>query len=58
MGMPDHLVIHGHVLALSPLPRKKYRKSILNNAVALLRLFMVKPVDKVQFTNRSGRDKN
>lgn len=46
-GHADHLVIHGHVLALSPLPRKKYRKSILNNAFALLRLFMVKPLAKV-----------
>ena len=46
-GHANHLVIHGHVLTLSPLPRKKYGKSILNNAVALLRLFMVKPVPKV-----------
>jgi len=47
-GHAAHLVIHGHVLTLSPLPRKKYRKSILNNAFALLRLFMVKPVGNLQ----------
>lgn len=45
-GHSAHLVIHGHVLTLSPLPRKKYRKSVLNNAFALLRLFMVKPLAK------------
>ena len=47
-GHANHLVLHGHVLALSPLPRKKYGKSVLNNALALLRLFMVQPVPKVK----------
>lgn len=42
-GQNDQLMIHGHVLRLSPLPRKKYRKSVLHNTLALLRLFVVKP---------------
>lgn len=42
-GHADSLVLYGHVLRQSPLPRRRYRKSILNNAFALLRLFMVRP---------------
>lgn len=42
-GHAEQLVIYGHVFRQSPLPRKRYRKSVLNNTWALLRLFMVKP---------------
>jgi phosphatidate phosphatase APP1 len=42
-GHAEQLVIHGHVFKQSPLPRKRYGKSVLNNTWALLRLFMVKP---------------
>src|SRR5215213_7224249 len=42
-GHADQLMIHGHVFRLSPLPRKKYRKSFIRNTLALLRLFIVKP---------------
>lgn len=42
-GQNDRLMIHGHVFKLSPLPRKKYKKSMLHNTLALLRLFIVKP---------------
>jgi phosphatidate phosphatase APP1 len=42
-GHPEQITIYGHVFKLSPLPRKKYRKSFLRNTWALLRLFMVKP---------------
>ncbi len=42
-GHADSLVLYGHVLRQSPLPRRKYLKNVLNNAFALLRLFMVKP---------------
>ncbi len=55
-GHAAHLIIHGHVLTLSPLPRKKYHKSILNNAFALLRLFMVKPLGHMKLrTEWQGR---
>lgn len=47
-GHPEQLTIYGHVLAISPLPRIKYRKSFIRNTLALLRLFMVKPYKKVQ----------
>ena len=43
-GHTNNLVIYGHVLKLSPLPRKRYRQTVLANALALLRLFMVKPL--------------
>ncbi len=42
-GHADQLNIYGHVFKLSPLPRKKYRKSFIRNTWALLRLFIVKP---------------
>ena len=47
-GHTNQLVIYGHVLKFSPLPRKKYRKSVLRNTWALLRLFMVKPFANVE----------
>ncbi|MDB5197768.1 MAG: hypothetical protein JWP88_2139 [Flaviaesturariibacter sp.] len=43
-GHANQLVIYGQVLRQSPLPRKHYSKSVLNNTWALLRLFMVKPL--------------
>ena len=42
-GHADQMTVYGHVFRLSPLPRKKYRKSFLRNTLALLRLFMVRP---------------
>jgi phosphatidate phosphatase APP1 len=42
-GHSEQLSIYGHVFKLSPLPRSRYSKSVLNNAIALLRLFMVTP---------------
>lgn len=49
-GNGSQMLIFGHVLSLSPLPRKKYRKNIWTNAFALLRSFMVMrvPHAKVQ----------
>ncbi|MEP6712517.1 MAG: phosphatase domain-containing protein [Ferruginibacter sp.] len=43
-GNNTHCFIYGHALALSPLGRKKYRDNFLFNTLALLRLFMVKPI--------------
>ena len=43
-GNQESCVIFGHVFSLSPLPRKKYRDNFLSNTLALLRLFLVKPV--------------
>jgi len=42
-GHVEQFTIHGHIFKLSPLPRRKYRKSFIHNTWALLRLFMVKP---------------
>jgi phosphatidate phosphatase APP1 len=36
--------VFGHVLALNPFPRKKYRRNIWTNTFALLRSFMVRPI--------------
>ena len=47
-GHTNHLVIYGHVLKLAPLPRSRYTKSIINNTLALLRLFVVKPAGCVR----------
>ncbi len=43
-GNGNNFVLYGHALSLSPLQRKSYRQFFLFNAVALLRLFMVKPL--------------
>ncbi len=42
-GNEKKVIVFGHVLKLSPLPRKNFRKNFLNNSYGLLRLFMVKP---------------
>ena len=41
-GNKTHCFLYGHAFSLSPLPRKRYRKNVLVNALALLRLFMVR----------------
>ncbi len=41
-GNNNKVIVFGHVLCLSSLPRKKYKKNFLNNTYGLLRLFMVK----------------
>src|SRR6476620_9227295 len=43
-------MIHGNVFKLSPLPRKKYRKSVIHNTLALLRLFVVNPIAGIGVT--------
>jgi phosphatidate phosphatase APP1 len=42
-GNQQLLVIFGHTLKLSPLPRKTYRKNLINNFFSMIRLFMVRP---------------
>ena len=42
-GYGNEVHIYGHVFKLCPLPRKKYRKSVVRNTLALLRLFIVQP---------------
>ena len=43
-GTSTHCMLLGHVLDLSPLPRKKYRQNVWTNSLALLRTFMVSAV--------------
>jgi phosphatidate phosphatase APP1 len=43
-GNEHSCVIYGHALSLCPLPRNKYRRFFLVNSLALLRLFMVRPM--------------
>lgn len=43
-GNKTSCVIYGHALFLSPLPRKTYRNFFVYNSIALLRLFMVRPM--------------
>ncbi len=42
-GNEKKVFVFGHVLSLSPIPRKKFKKNILRNSYGLLRMFMVKP---------------
>jgi phosphatidate phosphatase APP1 len=47
-GQSNSLLIMGHVLKRSPLPPRHYRKNFLANTIALIRLFIVKPMPKVK----------
>ena len=43
-GNESFCTVYGHALSLCPLPRKKYRRVFWVNSLALLRMFMVKPM--------------
>ena len=43
-GNEGACTVYGHAFSLHPLPRKSYRRSFIFNSVALLRLFMVRPM--------------
>jgi phosphatidate phosphatase APP1 len=47
-GHTETMVLYGHVLKLGPKPVKKYRKSVVRNTLALLRLFVVKPYGGIE----------
>lgn len=47
-GNDEQMLIFGHVLSLSPLPRKTYRRNLWTNAFALLRSFMVRRVPRAK----------
>jgi len=51
-GNRTQCFVFGHVLSFGPVPRRRYRKNFLSNTLAVLRLFMVKPVSGalLQFT--------
>ena len=53
-GNDDKVIVFGHVLRLSSLPRKKYKKNFINNTYGLLRLFMVKRYPNVSLSLQSG----
>ncbi|MEO8960771.1 MAG: phosphatase domain-containing protein [Ginsengibacter sp.] len=42
-GNAQKIIVIGHVLKLSPMPRKTYRKNWITNFFSILRLFMVVP---------------
>ena len=42
-GQAELLIAYGHVLLLSPLPRKHFSRNIFTNTFSVLRFFMVKP---------------
>jgi phosphatidate phosphatase APP1 len=46
-GHMNCFTIFGHVLQLTAFPRRKYRRGIIRNTLALLRLFMVRPAPMV-----------
>ena len=43
-GNKTHCIVFGHVFSFGPVSRKRYRKNFISNTLALLRLFMVRPV--------------
>lgn len=47
-GNVDSLIIYGHVMKLSALPRTRYNQTFLGNVASLLRLFMIKPMSVVK----------
>jgi len=64
-GNSTHCFIYGHALHLAPIERKRFHNNFITNSLALLRLFMVKPMSgaKVElewdgeiYTSVTGKD--
>lgn len=53
-GSQQNLVIFGHALNLSAMPRKRYRKNFVTNFFSMLRLFMVRPLPGALITLEWG----
>lgn len=53
-GNAEQLTIHGSVLRRSALPRQKYRRRVLVNLLAVIRLFMVQPYPQATVRVRFG----
>ncbi len=49
-GDYEALKVHGHVFSVSPFGRKSFKNKVLRNALALIRLFMVKTKPRVEVT--------
>ena len=47
-GGNGEIVVLGHVLKTSPLPRVKYKQNFWTNTMALIRLFIVKPIPRAR----------
>lgn len=55
-GGNGEIFVFGHVLKTSPLPRITYRKRFWTNTMALLRLFVVKPIPRAKVSLTFGDD--
>jgi phosphatidate phosphatase APP1 len=49
-GNSEKIMVLGHVLKLSPMPRKTYRQNIFINLFSMLRLFMVVPFSNAKIS--------
>ncbi len=49
-GNAEKIMVLGHVLKLSPVPRKTYRQNIFVNLFSMLRLFMVVPFSNAKIS--------
>lgn len=49
-GNGEKCLLYGHVLNISPYPRKKFRNNIIVNVLSLIRLFFVSPMPGVKVT--------
>ena len=64
-GNDESCIIFGHVLSYGPMPRIKYRSNFIINAIALIRLFIIKPKknakvfftwDGIEYTTKTEKD--
>jgi phosphatidate phosphatase APP1 len=55
-GDEDLVLIYGHVLRQSPLPKRKFKKNFWSNTMSMLRLFMVEPFKDVKVKMQWGSE--
>lgn len=53
-GDEDLLLVYGHLLRQSPLPKRKFKKNFWSNSMSLLRLFMIEPYKNVKLQMQWG----
>lgn len=49
-GNAEKIIVMGHVLKLSPMPRKTYRQNWITNLFSILRLFMMVPLSNAKIS--------
>ncbi len=49
------MLVHGHALSMAPTVRKHFRRGVVKNTLALIRLFLIRPIAGARITLQVGK---